>query len=289
MSASRPFSFAIVGAGRVATGIGVLLRRAGHRPVAVASRSHASALRAADLLGAPIRNLSDTSALGADVVIVGALDAAIRPLTARIAEQLPADAVVCHLAGSLGLEPLADWIDTGGDAAALHPVQACPTVEAAVERLPGSAWGVTCTPGAIERATDMIRLDLRGSPVEVAGDVRPVWHAASVITSNGISALLAAGESMLHAIGIADPQSVLVPLAAGSIANAQAGGGGAQTLTGPLVRGELETVERHLLALAALPDALEAYRAAARLILNVNSERMDRGLFDRASDLLERT
>jgi predicted short-subunit dehydrogenase-like oxidoreductase (DUF2520 family) len=88
------------------------------------------------------------------------------------------------------------------------------------------------------------------------------------MTSNGIAALLATAESILQKIGVADPEGVLGPLAAGAVANARAGGGGGATLTGPVVRGEVSTLRRHLEALEArAPELVPAYRLVARTIL----------------------
>ena len=267
--------------------MGILLAGAGHRPLVVASRSVESARRAARHLGCATTALDGADAIDADVVLIGALDSAVARIASSLVERLPKRSLMCHLSGSLGLEPFHRWIDAGGDAAALHPVQTCPSIEAAVERLPGSAWGVTCTAGGRDRALRMIRDDLGGTPVEIPGEARPLWHAASVTTSNGISALLAAGEAMLETIGISEPHAVLGPLAAGSVANARKGGGGARTLTGPLVRGEVETIERHLEALAVSPKSLQAYLSAARLMLLASGDHDDAR--SRAiRDLLER-
>jgi predicted short-subunit dehydrogenase-like oxidoreductase (DUF2520 family) len=180
-----------------------------------------------------------------------------------------ADSVVCHFSGSDGVGVLDDVINAGAAGCAIHPVQACPDVNAAIERLPGSAWGVTVTPGAEEWTDRLIRFWLSGFPVSVPETSRRVWHSAAVITSNGVAALLAVGERVLADIGISDPHRVLGPLAIGTATNALEGEGGGATLTGPIVRGEVETVAAHIEALAEVSDAhAEAYKRASRLILD---------------------
>jgi predicted short-subunit dehydrogenase-like oxidoreductase (DUF2520 family) len=110
------------------------------------------------------------------------------------------------------------------------------------------------------------------------------------MTSNGIAALLAYGESILAAIGIDEPERVLGPLAEGTVANAVAGGGGGATLTGPIVRGEGATVKRHLTALRSrYPQLAAGYEGVADLILNaaVRSERIseaDRSFLEQILD-----
>lgn len=265
---ATPFRIALVGAGRVGTAVTQLLRRSGHEVAGVASRDPASAQRAAAFLGAPAFDIA--SLPPADVVLVGAGDAAITVVAEQIVPRLREGSIVCHFAGSLGVTPLTPVLAARARACALHPVQACPDVASAVERLPGSAWGVTCDPDLRAWAEEVVARDLHGMPVSVAEEDRPLWHAAAVATSNGIAALLAVGESILASIGIAQPQRVLGPLAAGTVANAQAAGGAGTALTGPLVRGEAATIERHVTALGQrAPESLPAYLTVARVILEV--------------------
>ena len=255
----------LVGAGRVGTAVTSLLARRGFVLTGVASRTQTSARRAAELLGAPVVDLGDLPP--AELVVVGAVDAGLAPLAEKVAASAASEAVVLHLAGASGVAPLQAVTDAGGTAWALHPVQACPDVESALKRLPGSAWGVTA-PADLERAMDFVRTHLEGTPFAVPEEARPLWHAASVMTSNGISALMAFGEEILGSIGISDGIDVLGPLAAGTVANARAGGGGSATLTGPIVRGEAGTVAKHLDALAVSPELAERYRRVARMILD---------------------
>jgi predicted short-subunit dehydrogenase-like oxidoreductase (DUF2520 family) len=181
--------------------------------------------------------------------------------------------VVAHFAGAAGVTPLADVTERGGYACALHPVQACPDVASAIARLPGSAWGATCTPDAEEWAADVISGDLAGRPVVVREADRPAWHAAAVITSNAIAALMAGSERILADLGIERPDLVLGPLAVGTAINAFEGGGGGPTLTGPVVRGETATLEAHLDALKGLaPSRVAIYKRASELVLEAALE-----------------
>ncbi len=203
-----------------------------------------------------------------DVVLLGVPDDAVEVVTAEIASSLGRDTVVVHFAGSLGLAPLIKARATGAGGAALHPVQACPDVDTALVRLPGSAWGVTADPEVEPWAISFVTRDLAGSPVIVTEAARPTWHAAAVSTSNGIAALLATGEAMLEAVGIENPQRVLGPLAAGAVANATVAGGAA-SLTGPVARGESETIARQVEALAASsPNLVQGYVHVIRVILD---------------------
>lgn len=264
---SFPFTYALVGAGRVGTAVARILRDGGNQPLGIVSRTQLSAKRAAALVEAPVMAIDELPPV--DVILIGAGDSAI----SEIASQLRIDpGVVVHFAGAYGLGPLQTIIERGGWGCALHPVQACPDIPTAIERLPGSCWGVTCTWPATQWAHRFVSDEMGGSPVDVEEAARPIWHAAAVSTSNGIAALMAVGERLLGTIGVADPHLVLGPLGRGTIENAIAGGGGAATLTGPAVRGETATIERHLVAIRELaPQMVDAYAAAAEVILEAGS------------------
>lgn len=260
-----PLRVSISGAGRVAIAVATLLQRRDHQIVGVSSPRSESAERGAARLGAPV--VSPTELTGSDVILIGAPDGALADAVAHLGDATTG-AVLVHFAGSAGITPLQK---AAGAAAlcALHPVQACPDVDTAVDRLPGSAWGVTCSDGARDWAHALVRDDLQGLSVDVLEEDRVLWHAAAVTTSNGISALMATGESLLSAIGVGAPGDVLGPIAAGTVANAREMASGAKALTGPVVRGEVEVITRHVDAVDARASALgRAYRDAVLSIVS---------------------
>lgn len=265
---------ALIGAGRVGTAVALLLRDAGWAVVGVASRTDHSAKKAAERLGARVFEM--TSPPDADCYLIGATDEGIAEIVPALGGKLPVGSVVVHLSGARGVSVLEPLTAEGIEAAALHPVAACPDVETALRRLPGSAWGITCTERAEPLAVRFVEA-LGGEAVRVAEADRPIWHAASVMTSNGLSALLALGEMFLAETTEASPAGILGPLARGSLENALEGGGGAATLTGPVVRGEVGTVRRHLEAMERSPELRSAYVAMAGVILEVarRAERID--------------
>ena len=271
---TTPLRLALIGAGRVGTAVTELLRRRGHVVAGVASRSADSARRAADFLDAEVFDHHATLPV-ADVVLLGVPDGEIEEVAGHLAKRLRQlgrsqeieGCAVVHFAGASGIERLTAVLDAGAGAAALHPVQACPDVSSAIERIPGSAWGVTTSSGLEGWAINFVTRELSGDPVVVAEEHRPLWHAAASITSNGVAALLATGEALLSSIRVEAPERVLGPLAAGTVANA-ATGGGAATLTGPIVRGEVDTIAAHIGHIAgAVPHLVEDYARVVRVIV----------------------
>ena len=257
----------LVGAGRVGTAVAELLRRRGHSVVGVVSRSPVSRERATRLVGGPGLELGDRLP-DFDVCLLGVADAALSEVVPGLVPDARQGRIFCHFSGSQGIAPLSGLLEAGSEGCAMHPVQAVPSIDAGLTHLAGSSWGVTGSSEAVAWARRLIHEDLGGNLVEVAEADRAVWHAASVTTSNGIAALMALGERILSRIGYEDPEAILGPLAAGTVSNAREGGGGAATLTGPVVRGERETIERHLSALLELDrDLAGAYISVATSIL----------------------
>ena len=275
-SPTSPFTFALIGAGSVGTAVAELLKRAGNAPEAVASRTMESASRASTLLGARVVAIHELPPV--DVVLIGAPAGAVDEVATLIAPRLDVGTVVIHFAGSLGIEPLRSVLAVGAHRAALHPVQACPDIETAIARIPASAWGVACDEGLNDWCLQLVENDLGGSVYWVSDADRAVWHAAAVVVSNGIAGLLATGEDLLASIAVKQPELALGPLAAGTLENARSGGGGGKTLTGPAVRGERETITRHLDGIArADKELLHPYRLATVLTIQaaVRAGRID--------------
>ncbi|HEX2294959.1 MAG TPA: DUF2520 domain-containing protein, partial [Actinomycetota bacterium] len=232
-AAPRRFRLCLVGAGRAGTAVADGLRGAGHDVVGVASRSARSAEAAAARLRAPVCDVEELPQC--DVVLLGVPESALEAVGATVAGTISTGTVVWHLAGAVGLGPLASVAAAGARRCALHPVQAFPDPDAGLARLPGSAWGLTCDIGLHEWARAVATDDLGGTVFDVREEDRPVWHAAAVTAAGGAIAIMSLGERLLGSIGIADAGAVLGPLAGASVANAAARGATA-SLTGPAVR-----------------------------------------------------
>ncbi len=142
----------------------------------------------------------------------------------------------------------------------LHPLQSLPSVEIGVERLPGS-WCAVDGPAGVERLA--VSLGMR--PFRVADDQRVTYHAAASIASNHLVALL--GQAARIAVDAGIPAEALLPLVRATLENVEALGPEA-ALTGPVARGDTDTVARHLDALPT--DEQRAYRALAAEALRLS-------------------
>src|SRR5262249_23299886 len=133
------------------------------------------------------------AAKGADVVLIATPDAAIAGVAAAVE---PADAVVVHLAGSLGLDVLAPH--PVEQRAAVHPLVALPHAAIGARRLAAGASFAIAGNAVAAR----IVADLGGRAFEVADEDRATYHAAAVIASNHVVALLGQVERVAATIGV---------------------------------------------------------------------------------------
>ena len=176
---------------------------------------------------------------------------------------------VGHTSGALGGEPLGAAAAAGAATFGFHPLQTIPDREA---ELAGAACAVSgSTPEALATAEALARrLGMR--PFELRDEQRADYHAAASMASNFLVALEESAAELLERSGIEDAHELLAPLVLRSAANWAEGGGDA--LTGPIARGDEETVSRHLDAIGErAPELLELYDVLAARTRAIASER----------------
>lgn len=251
-------TFALVGPGRAGSSVALALLAHGWRAVAVTGRSvEAPSTRAAVArLGCPPVDAAEAGR-GAALVLVATPDAAIEGIAAAIAPGLEPGALVVHCSGARGLDALAPVCATRPDVeiGALHPLQTMAAAEP--DRLAG-AWAAVAGPPAVTE----LALELGLRPFVVPDDRRAAYHAAAALASNHLVALLGQVARVAGTAGV--PVDAFWPLVATTIANVEARGA-AEALTGPVARGDLETVATHLDAID--PGEHDSYIALALVAL----------------------
>lgn len=268
---------ALVGPGRAGTTIALALMEQGHRVVAVAGRApdSPSTTAAASCLASETVLVSEVGR-GAEIVVIATPDRAIESASTTIAPSLERDALVFHLAGSRGLDAFARLRELRPDVrvGALHPLQSFPATSIGLERLRG-AWAAVAGDDEVSELARSFGL----RPFTLRDDERTRYHAAAVVASNHVVALLGQVERLARSCDV--PFEAFAPLVRASVENAFATGPSA-ALTGPIERGDLATVERHLATLDAADR--DAYRALAREAARLTGRR-DTGLDRLLGDL----
>jgi predicted short-subunit dehydrogenase-like oxidoreductase (DUF2520 family) len=227
----------IIGPGRAGGALSAALRRAGWRVDGPLGRGHDPA----------------TVTRGARVVLLAVPDRDVAEAAATLA---PGPAVVAHVAGSLGL----DILRPHERVASVHPLVSLPDASLGADRLVGAWFAVAGDPVASE-----VVAALGGRAVEVSDEDRTTYHAAAAVAANHLVALLGQVDRLARSVGV--PLEAYLDLARGALDNV-AEVGPVAALTGPVARGDRDTVVRHLTAMAQ--DERAAYallaEAAQRLV-----------------------
>ncbi len=161
----------------------------------------------------------------------------------------PPGCCVFHCSGVLGSDPLAPLHARGYPVGTFHPLQAIPFSLSGAERLRGASVSLSGDPEVLAVARRIIA-SLGGRGLAVPTSRRPVYHAAAVVASNYVVVLLAEAIRIFEELGLSreEAEEALTPLALGSLENV-AELGAEKALTGPVSRGDVDTVELHLRAL----------------------------------------
>jgi predicted short-subunit dehydrogenase-like oxidoreductase (DUF2520 family) len=198
--------------------------------------------------------LRSRAATGPTLVFLTVPDDAVAAVASRLAElgkSLPRNVAFVHTSGALELGVLAP-LGRRHAVGSFHPLRSFPE-PGPPEAFRGIVIGVDASGEALRRALNRLARDLGAKPMRVDDAQRAVYHAAAVFASNYVVALLAEAVRLLEQSGWTEKEAMegLVPLAEGAVANVRKRGP-IRALTGPIRRGDAETVMRHLGALAQL-------------------------------------
>ena len=168
----------------------------------------------------------------------------------------PPGCVALHLSGALSATPLEPLHAAGYSVGSMHPLQAVADPWHSGDRLVGAAFALAGEPGATAAARRLVSA-LSGLPLVISPALRPLYHTAAVLASNGLVAILSASVRLLVQAGVSrdDAERALIPLVRGTFDNLEhLGARGA--LTGPISRGDVDTVRLHLARLSGHDRAL---------------------------------
>jgi predicted short-subunit dehydrogenase-like oxidoreductase (DUF2520 family) len=268
MDDSRP-RVGFIGAGRVATALAEGLSTARYPVVAVAGRSLSSAEALARRL--PSCRACDSPQEVVDaagLVFITTPDEAVHAVCESLTWREGVSVV--HTSGVETREALSSAERQGAATASFHPLQTFASVDGAASKLPGTVFGVEAE-GPLRERLFAIASDLGGAAITLSAEDKALYHAAAVMASNYVVTLAKLSTDLWLRLGYVRPAALqaLLPLLRGAVDNLEALGLPA-ALTGPIARGDVETVRRHLAALSqAAPELLPTYRDLALQTLPV--------------------
>ncbi len=265
---------AVLGTGRAGSALMRSLDRAGVTIVVAGGRSRPTWVPDGARTTRGVARTVDATVDGeADVLFVAVSDGALASVAAAIAKRPALPPIVAHLSGAQGREVLAP-LDDRVETAAFHPLAALNAGRPIPE---GTVVGITASSARPFRRLQALahRLGLRGERVKQGTHAR--YHLGASVAANLPIALLEQSAAQLHAAGLDDEAALAaaVGLMRSAVDNAAALLAGGRTdlgqvLTGPIARGDDDTIARHLAALPA-GDLEVAYRALSRLLVGLSA------------------
>src|SRR5216684_6310332 len=262
----RRETLVVAGRGNLGRSLARAWRRAGHRVLLTPARHGVPSL---------VRALRSRPRA---TVFLTVPDGAIASLAGEVAAAhgIPATVAFVHCSGALGLAPLAA-LAARHDVGSFHPLQSFPQPRPP-EAFRGSLVAIDAGASGLRRRLERLARDLGAKPRGVEEADRVVYHAAAVFASNYLVALAGEAVELLGTIGWNESEALqgLIPLMQGAL-DEVARRGPTAALTGPIRRGDVETVNRHLEALAGLdsgspeskPRKADLYRMLGQIALEI--------------------
>lgn len=175
-----------------------------------------------------------------------------------------------HTSGAIGSDILDPLRQMGAEVGSIHPLQVFADPEKALEALPGTYYAIEGTDRAMTLAIHMVD-KVQGKLLLIPTGRKLLYHVAGVFAANYLTVLVNTALSIMEDIGEDPVESyqALLPLMVGALENIEELGVG-QALTGPIARGDVQTVKNHLAELEQVkPEILQAYKILGQQALAI--------------------
>jgi predicted short-subunit dehydrogenase-like oxidoreductase (DUF2520 family) len=280
--AKKP-TVSIVGSGRLGTALARALAAEGYQVEALVARSVGHARRAEKLVGHATEALSarQLNVLPlSKIILITVPDGEILKTATTISkvEASSRGRTVLHTSGALAAaEVLAPLAAVGFATGSLHPLVSVSDPRSGAQKLRGAYYCIEGDAVATRVARAIVK-DLGGQAFHISAEDKPLYHAAAVMASGHVTALVDLATDLLVQCGLdkKTARRVLLPLLESTVTNLSVSEA-ATALTGTFARGDLDTVKRHLRALANKRSAaaLAAYKLLGRHSLSLAQQRID--------------
>jgi predicted short-subunit dehydrogenase-like oxidoreductase (DUF2520 family) len=284
-SAIKKQKVGFIGAGKVGTALAARLFKGDYPIIAVADINIPAAQKLADLVpGCYVFESAQEVVDNTEHVFITTPDDFIPKVASELTWR--AEQNVVHCSGAASIDILEPAERSGAMVGSFHPCQAFASVDQAIENLPGSTFAIEAQTPLLDILRDMASSIGCDWIVLKPGD-KALYHTAAVFVSNYSVALLkvAAGLFQRFDVPTAQATKVLMPLIQGNLNNMR-NLGLPNCLTGPIARGDVGTIEKHIKALQEKEPSL--IRLYAELGLQIVPVALAKGAIDeKVSETLE--
>jgi len=263
----------IIGAGKVGVSTGFMMKRSGIAVRAISDVLDASLDTARRYLAEDVAYTKSNLDVvrTCDVIAVTTQDRIIKDIVREI------DAGTGSLDGKMffhtsGADPssiLKPLDEKGALLGSLHPLQTFPDIDSAITVLPDTYIFIEGDEGALKTLT-FIGEKIGYRVQMIGGNDKVLYHLSAVFVCNLLCALCYTGEKIMDTINI-DFEPFL-PIIRATLKNIE-NKGPLMSLTGPVIRGDLKTVEAHLQAIHDMEDYKDVYKTLSRIALKMTQER----------------
>ena len=274
MRGALQMKIGIIGAGKVGIAIARVLKKKGFEVAAVADVTGEKALNMArQYLGNSVSYTDNNMEVvgTCDIVAITTQDGAIREVAKEIhekAERLD-DKLFFHTSGAHPSSILKPLDGKGAILGSLHPLQTFPDIDSAIRALPSTYIFIEGDERAL-RILETLGKGIGHAVIPIDGKNKVYYHLSAVFICNLLCALLYASEEIMEKIDIRiEP---FFPIIEATLQNIEAKGP-LLSLTGPIVRGDSETVEGHIDALKNMKLHKQIYKALSLVALDMVKER----------------
>jgi predicted short-subunit dehydrogenase-like oxidoreductase (DUF2520 family) len=263
---------ALIGTGRLGTSLGIALADKGYQVTALADRSKDACRESLSFIGqGEVFTDNNEAASQGRLVFLTVPDDAIAQAAAELASSSQdwSQKYVFHCSGLLSSQVLDPLREKGAQTASLHPMQTFADKNNETSIFKGIYFGIEGTPQASAQAQKIVQA-LGGCSLNLKPEEKPLYHAACSMASNSLAALLDAAISLLNTLVDNDKKAaeMLFPLIQGTLQNVKEFDT-TKALTGPIKRGDVTTLKKHLEVLRAYPEQREIYLHLAKAALEI--------------------
>jgi predicted short-subunit dehydrogenase-like oxidoreductase (DUF2520 family) len=248
-------SITIVGTGRMGCALALALDRAGYQLDALIYRGTQPGSEIIDRFSQTpkLQNISSVKEIGSDLLLIATQDTEIESVANKFAPVV-VNTTVLHTSGSLSSDVLQSFMLLGNHTASMHPLVSISDPITGSEKFAGSYFCIEGDKSGSDSVT-MLAHDLGGKTFSIPTDFKPLYHAAAVMASGHLTALIDTAISVFERCGVDREQAALIlaPLITSTIDNLSSRPP-EQALTGTFARLDRPAFLRHLHSLEAETD-----------------------------------